>query len=49
VTYWIAAVLAYLMAIEVWQDIARLPIRLADVTLDRVSAAAYVKTHHAIS
>jgi predicted nucleic acid-binding protein len=42
-------VLAYLMAVEVWQEIARLPIQLVEVTLDRVSAAAYVKMHHAIS
>ena len=37
------------VAVEVLEDIARLPIQLADVTLDRVLAAAYVKTHHAIS
>ena len=36
-------------ATEILHDIARLPIRLAEVTLDRVLAAAQVKAHHAIS
>ncbi len=34
---------------EILQDVARLPIRLAEVTLDRILAAAQVKAHHAIS
>lgn len=36
-------------AVEVVQDIARLPIQLAKTTLDRVLAAAYIKAYHAVS
>lgn len=37
------------VATDVLHDISQLPIRLADVTLDRVLAAAHVKARHAIS
>lgn len=36
-------------AANVLSDISQLPIRLADVTLERVLAAARVKAHYAIS
>lgn len=36
-------------ATETLQDVLRLPIHLAEVTMDRVLAAAQVKAHYAIS
>ena len=36
-------------AMDILRDILRLPVQLAEVTMDRVSAAAHVKAHHAIS
>ena len=34
---------------EIFHDMQRLPLVLAEVTIDRVLAAAHVKAHHAIS
>lgn len=37
------------VAMDILQDVLHLPIQLAEVTMDRVIAAAHVKTHYAIS